>query len=267
METLPLSVFRATLERRVRWMHRTLRTANADLPGLLFVATDRDEVLLAGRFDVIGLTSEAKTGLATRTLPEVICSREGRRAGWLMPAWQHTDEAPIEALALVVAEPHGAEAVIAPVIRRSTGPPLLGRWSDPTVLVSGLFVDPLLDALRSVKGNIVDNSDALPRPRLLASCPDCGAAVSEPHERGCDVERCSACEEQWLLCQCPDHEPLLEVWTGQWPGAAVCRALGWYALWHDRSGWLPCRPRAPGAIEDLNRLAVYRQFGRDCLYD
>jgi hypothetical protein len=267
MEVSPLSVFRATLERRVRWMHRTLHEANDDLPGLLFVATDRDETLLAGRFDVIGLTNEAKTELATRTLPEVVRSREGRRAGWLMPAWQHNDDPPLERLVLVVAEPGEAEAVIAPVIRRSVGPPLLGLWSEPTVRVSGLFVDSLLGALDEVQAINHGGGDTRPPPLLLAACPACAAAISEPHERGCDIERCSVCGEQWLLCQCFEHNPLLEIWTGRWPGADSCRALGWYAVWRGRVGWVQCAPDTPGAIEDLNRLAVYRECGSDCLYD
>jgi hypothetical protein len=261
----PFSVFRATLERRARWLHRWLAEPHADLPGILFVETDCGETLLAGRHRLEGLTESEKDELARITLPATVRARRGRRAGWLMPAWR-PEGPPAECLALVVAEPGEAQAVIAQVARSPLSAPVLGHWSAPTVDVSGLFVDPLLCAVEDAASRREGAPDR-PPPRLLAACPDCGAAISEAHERRCDIERCSHCGEQWLLCQCPEHNPLLEIWTGQWPGADTCRALGWYAVWRGRSGWRPCSPMTAGAIEDVNRLAVYLESGRDCLYD
>lgn len=49
------------------------------------------------------------------------------------------------------------------------------------------------------------------------TCPDCGATAGTPHNRNCDIERCSVCFEQRLTCECQEDEPLMSVWTGQWP--------------------------------------------------
>ena len=39
------------------------------------------------------------------------------------------------------------------------------------------------------------------------------------------------------MCECVGHDPLAEVWSGEWPGAAECRALGWWAVRDPDAGW------------------------------
>jgi hypothetical protein len=93
------------------------------------------------------------------------------------------------------------------------------------------------------------------------NCPDCAAAPGESHEDGCDVARCMATGRQRLSCA-GGHDCGQDVWTGDWPGDAECREFGWWV--QDRCaegmGWLPCAPDAPGATEDLNRLATHAHW-------
>ena len=60
----------------------------------------------------------------------------------------------------------------------------------------------------------------------LQTCHDCGAKPGEPHDDGCDVERCSVCGRQRLQCDCVGHDKQFARWTGIWPGKAEADYLG-----------------------------------------
>ncbi len=99
-------------------------------------------------------------------------------------------------------------------------------------------------------------------------CPDCGVAPGEAHLPNCDVEQCSVCKGQRLMCvmsgrACSGHDPQSSYWTGEWPGKALCREKGWYSVLFEGHGWLPCTADYPGATEDLNRLTVFEMTGTD----
>jgi hypothetical protein len=57
-------------------------------------------------------------------------------------------------------------------------------------------------------------------------CGDCAVMPGEPHEDGCDVARCLRTGMQRLSCT-SRHDCGQDVWTGEWPGDADCRRLGW----------------------------------------
>lgn len=74
----------------------------------------------------------------------------------------------------------------------------------------------------------------------VPACGDCGVAAGEPHQPGCDVERCKACGWQAIGCDCPDDTPST-IWTGRWPGEVEVEEYG---------------------IKDLNELAMLAAGGR-----
>lgn len=99
------------------------------------------------------------------------------------------------------------------------------------------------------------------------SCPDCGAAPGKYHVLGCDVERCPYCGQQLISCPCLEEGAVAplddrEPWSGEWPGLADCRRLGFWCRPVEGRGWVPCAGSDPEAQPDLNRLN-----GRDAVWD
>lgn len=99
---------------------------------------------------------------------------------------------------------------------------------------------------------------------MSKNCPDCYVLPGQKHDPSCDVARCSGCKAQRLSCGCEDGDG--GVWEGEWPGVIECRERGWYAVLIPGRGWYPVPPGTPGAMEDLNRLAYFKQTGKDELY-
>ncbi len=141
------------------------------------------------------------------------------------------------------------------------------------------------------------------------SCPDCGVKPGAVHSPGCDVERCPRCKGQAISCDCiyefcgmplfdleEEHPDIFEggpteemyekwdaawgdkrePWSGEWPGKAECRELGFYCrdIAPDGTPYtrpytaeevlggkikfhVPCNKGDSGAHEDLNRLAQH----------
>jgi len=125
-------------------------------------------------------------------------------------------------------------------------------------------------------------------------CRDCGAKPGDMHVPGCDVERCARCGGQQIGCECVyevnglDTDDLEEAhpeiyengpteamyekfdaaivalggrlpWTGEWPGDAECRELGFWCYWgpdYGERGWVRCDKDHVGARADLTRLMM-----------
>jgi hypothetical protein len=270
-------------------MNASLDDPEATWPGVLFLEVPEQGLVVGEMRSLAGLTEFDKRDFAARLLPVRIRTSKADRFAWVMPAWRHEAEPRAECLIVVLGEPGRTEALVADVVRGDDRP-RLGEWRGPTKKVTGLFAEPLAQALlakprpekrrrsklrlgrrstqptrRGKQEREQPEKSPTGRP-LRPNCPDCAAAIGEPHRPGCDVEPCSSCSGQRLMCDCHDHDPLAVVWEGEWPGAVSCRTLGWWAIRTDE-GWRPCPPGTPGAIEDINRLAFFRETGTDRLYD
>lgn len=86
----------------------------------------------------------------------------------------------------------------------------------------------------------------------IRDCPDCAVKPGEPHWENCDVQRCSACGDQRLVCECEDHDPLFARWTGIWPGVAEAIALG--HVFQEDTPWPNGMGSWPAGTVDLNRF-------------
>lgn len=71
---------------------------------------------------------------------------------------------------------------------------------------------------------------------------------------------------QWIGCGCQEHDPMKSRWSGEWPGVAECRELGFWCVELGGRFW-PCAPDYPGATEDLNRLTRLHAMGYDVYAD
>jgi hypothetical protein len=221
-----------------------LLAGDADWPLTLF-ADVSGRLRVISVFDPAGLDEAGKDELAadvTARLADV----PARAAALIVPAWRDDREPRQEILLVLSVDAAGASAVFAEV-ERSASSPRLGTWSAATVSVEGRLAEALVLGLKP-------------------PCPDCGTPVGATHARGCDVEICTVCGAQRLTCGCWGHNAPAAAWEGEWPGLAECRRRGWWAR-RDRVGWLPCGADEPGAREDLNRLAFFRQHGWDGHYE
>ena len=143
--------FRDDIEDRSRRLNALLKESDATWPGVLFL--DVPGGLEAQAFDVAGISEAEKHELASQTLPEFLIARHARRFCWAMPAWRTlSDDRRQECLILIFGERGRCEVALAVVTRSPDLPPRLGHWERApfgagTRRASGLFVDPLLEAI------------------------------------------------------------------------------------------------------------------------
>jgi len=57
-------------------------------------------------------------------------------------------------------------------------------------------------------------------------CPDCGVKPGQPHKESCDIEPCSVCGGQFLMCNCEGHDKKFAKWNGFWPGKREAAGRG-----------------------------------------
>jgi hypothetical protein len=104
----------------------------------------------------------------------------------------------------------------------------------------------------------INNNKTCKRRESMTSrelCPDCFVHPGSLHHYGCDIERCRECGFQLLTCGCTINEAERLLWTGEWPGLADCRELGFYLKIVTDKEIYECDKDTIGAEEDLNRLA------------
>ena len=96
----------------------------------------------------------------------------------------------------------------------------------------------------------------------IKMCPDCGASEGERHQTECDVQICTVCGGQYMVCRCEGHSFDKAAWTGHWPGSLEAAEKGWFVVWTIH-GWISCDKDEPGARSDLNRYGVFTSTGND----
>lgn len=93
-----------------------------------------------------------------------------------------------------------------------------------------------------------------------SACSSCSVSVGTLHTDACCVGWCAATGRQRRDdcdtargCRTDPRRDCRTAWSGEQPGLADARRLGWYAV-HTPDGWTSAAPETPGAVEDLNRL-------------
>lgn len=61
---------------------------------------------------------------------------------------------------------------------------------------------------------ILNREEEARRWPAVLRCPDCGAKPLNAHAHGCDVERCTVCGGQRMLCGCSGHDAQAAAWQG-----------------------------------------------------